>query len=89
MDCFDFKFSDSSSFSFVSYERTHTKCLDHIIDRNTDGIDISRTQKLYMIGSDILPLMAFLHITDTNIDNSSVVGNNHGFSFYEIGMVCL
>ena len=83
MECFDFKLLDSSSFTFVSYGNTHTKWLDHIIGRNTEGINISRTQILYdMIGSDHLPLTAVLHITNANINSSPVVDDNHGLSFY-------
>ena len=83
MECSDFKLLDSSSFTFVSYGNTHTKWLDHIIGRNTEGINISRTQILYdMIGSDHLPLTAVLRITNANINSSPVVDENHGLSFY-------
>ena len=67
MEWFDFKVLDSSSFTFVSHGNTHTKLLDHIIGRNTEGINISRPQILYeMIGSDHLPLPLF-HISRMQI----------------------
>ena len=73
LTCFYVNVLDSQCFTFVPFNNSNIKWLDHVVRRNSQNILIQEIDILYsMIGSDHLPVVATIRVT--SIDPSQDVG---------------
>ena len=71
--CFDVNMLNFQSFTFIPFNNSNTKWLDHVVGRNSQNIFIREIDILYsMIGSDHLPVVATIRVT--SVDPSQSVG---------------
>ena len=72
LSCMDFKLMDSSSFTFILYNNSYCKWLDHIVGRNSKDVCVNDVKILYeLVGSDHLPMVGNIHLENvTNVCNT-------------------